>query len=265
MSSNKTNNLVAFEDTENTACAGTAELHGVGEFNREFKIITDKIKRWGIGKLYEIVDGVVPDINSVQPTMRTPSYRESEQDERIQCKCVKTGKLFLFVGTMKKNVPCAATPKLCVKAVVPLTAATKYVAHIVSDPVEMLGEADPLVSAENTGGEMSNPKIPSRRQRDQEAYLRMLQSIAAQREAGLDPDVCMAFITGFVNESRATLYRKMGKTFPPPLKRGYSNFWPLSQIEAYKAKSYRYVKEITSPKLPKVNAETIANSSCAPV
>lgn len=60
-------------------------------------------------------------------------------------------------------------------------------------------------------------------------------SIVAQRQAGLDPDLRMSFIAIFLNESKANLYRKMGKGFPPPIKRGKGSFWPMSQIEAYKA------------------------------
>ena len=53
--------------------------------------------------------------------------------------------------------------------------------------------------------------------------------------AGLDPDLRMSFIPAFLQESKASLYRKMGKGFPQPIKRGKGSFWPMSQIEAYKA------------------------------
>jgi len=66
-----------------------------------------------------------------------------------------------------------------------------------------------------------------------------LDAIAAQQKAGLDPDVRMSFIVTYVGESRANIYRKMGKEFPMPTKRGRGSFWPLSVIDAYKAKTSR--------------------------
>lgn len=66
-----------------------------------------------------------------------------------------------------------------------------------------------------------------------------IDAIAAQRQAGLDPDVRMSFIVTYVGESRANIYRKMGKEFPMPTKRGRGSFWPLSVIDAYKAKTSR--------------------------
>jgi predicted DNA-binding transcriptional regulator AlpA len=62
-----------------------------------------------------------------------------------------------------------------------------------------------------------------------------LKSIAAQRDAGLDPDVRMSFIAHYLGESRANLYRKMGTTFPRPCKRGRGSYWSLSLIDAYKS------------------------------
>lgn len=66
-----------------------------------------------------------------------------------------------------------------------------------------------------------------------------VDAIAAQRQAGLDPDVRMSFIVTYVGESRANLYKKMGQDFPMPTKRGRGSFWPLSVIDAYKAKTSR--------------------------
>jgi predicted DNA-binding transcriptional regulator AlpA len=72
-----------------------------------------------------------------------------------------------------------------------------------------------------------------------EKYLRELEAISAQRAAGLDPDLKMSFIPDFVRESRPTLYRKMGKSFPPPVKRGRGSYWPMSLIEMYKRGDYK--------------------------
>ena len=78
-------------------------------------------------------------------------------------------------------------------------------------------------------------KVKARDSRTQESFQRQYEVIAAQRAAGLDPDLRMSFIPAFLQESKASLYRKMGKGFPQPIKRGKGSFWPMSQIEAYKA------------------------------
>jgi len=78
-------------------------------------------------------------------------------------------------------------------------------------------------------------KVKARDSHTQKSFQRQYEVIAAQRAAGLDPDLRMSFIPAFLQESKASLYRKMGKGFPHPIKRGKSSFWPMSQIEAYKA------------------------------
>lgn len=87
--------------------------------------------------------------------------------------------------------------------------------------------ASPCISKAPAAHDVSNN--PSK------VYARELQLIAAQRAAGLDPDVRMSFVVGYVGECRSNLYRKMGSTFPSPIKRGRGNFWKLSVIDAYKA------------------------------
>ena len=67
-------------------------------------------------------------------------------------------------------------------------------------------------------------------------YAVELERIGLARAAGLDPDVRMEFISLFLNESRANIYRKLKLgQFPKPVKRGRGSFWPMSTIEAYKA------------------------------
>jgi hypothetical protein len=65
--------------------------------------------------------------------------------------------------------------------------------------------------------------------------VQQLEILSAMRASGFDPDMRMSLIPAYLQESKASLYRKMGKQFPHPTKRGKCSFWPMSIIEAYKA------------------------------
>lgn len=68
-----------------------------------------------------------------------------------------------------------------------------------------------------------------------DTFVARLRSIADLRDAGLDPDVDLAFIVAYVGESRATIYDKVARgDLSKPVKRGRSSFWPLSVVDAYK-------------------------------
>lgn len=90
----------------------------------------------------------------------------------------------------------------------------------------------------NTAKEDSRKEVsrdPKFREREVARFHRDLSQVSAQRNEGLDPHVRMSFVSLYLSESKANLYRKMGKGFPKPIKRGHGSFWPMSQIEAYKA------------------------------
>jgi hypothetical protein len=144
----------------------------------------------------------------------TPGYQASSTADRsVIAFCPTTGKSYRIVGLFKM-----------------LTAKPLMSSHPVAD-------ASP--TAMPVGAEQAQNQPPSKIQASNTRALRThhleLDMIAAQRAAGLDPDLRMAFITVFVRESKANLYRKMGNGFPYPIKRGKGSFWPMSQIEAYKA------------------------------
>jgi predicted DNA-binding transcriptional regulator AlpA len=145
----------------------------------------------------------------------TPGYQESAySDKSIVAHCPTTGKSYRVTGLFKKLNP---KPIL-----------TNCHSEDVSASIECQSQNEksesPLVV-----------KVDGRIQRTQVAFQREFEVIAAQRAAGLDPDLRMSFIPAFLGESKASLYRKMGKGFPQPIKRGKGSFWPMSQIEAYKA------------------------------
>lgn len=147
--------------------------------------------------------GIVKTIYRLVST--TPGYQPSPLEDRtVDAVCPETGRHFRVTGTFQKLAPTTAS----------VTQKPDDAAAITVKKVAVTPEA---------------------RREPSPVYQRQCFVVAAQRAAGLDPDLRMSFITVFVNESKANLYRKMGKGFPPPIKRGKGSFWPMSQIEAYKA------------------------------
>ena len=145
----------------------------------------------------------------------TPGYQESvSSDKSVVAHCPTTGKSYRVTGLFKK-----LNPKLIVT-----NCLTKQESAVIPFQPQIAIPADQITV-----------KVKARDSRTQAAFQREYEVIAAQRAAGLDPDLRMSFISGFLQESKANLYRKMGKSFPNPIKRGKGSFWPMSQIEAYKA------------------------------
>lgn len=145
----------------------------------------------------------------------TPGYEASSaNDKSVIAHCPKTGKSYRVTGLFKELKP---KPIVSNSLPLPVQAATPPKSQFdkLLHPIEVKVKAHDL-------------RLRQQFQRDYEV-------IAAQRAAGLDPDLRMSFIPAYVGESKASLYRKMGKEFPSPTKRGKSSFWPMSKIEAYKA------------------------------
>lgn len=65
------------------------------------------------------------------------------------------------------------------------------------------------------------------------AYLKTLEFVLTQKALGHDPYVRIDFAAEFVGESKSNLYKKIGKTFPRPVKRGRASFWLFSDVESY--------------------------------
>ena len=145
----------------------------------------------------------------------TPGYQASiANDKGVIAHCLKTGKTYRVTGLFKKLNP---------KPIV-TNCLTKQVPAAIPSQPQIAISADQIAV-----------KVKVRDSRTQESFQRQYEAIAAQRAAALDPDLRMSFISAFLCESKANLYRKMGKEFPLPIKRGKGSFWPMSKIEAYKA------------------------------
>jgi predicted DNA-binding transcriptional regulator AlpA len=142
----------------------------------------------------------------------TPGYQPSQAvDKTLDAVCPETGRHFLVTGSFKTVVKKSSS-----------------IDYQQTHTMPIVGSCQMLKSSVSTKGISADRNLSY-------TFSRQLTVIAAQRAAGLDPDLRMSFIPDFLQESKATLYRKMGKGFPYPIKRGKGSFWPMSQIEAYKA------------------------------
>ncbi len=185
----------------------TTTFHGI-KTDRHICVYRDEKFTLVKGKLFELQE--TKDDNGKIKLVRkqvstTPGYAENATgDESFIAVCKLTGKRYRVVGLVGD------------KLLNPKSASSSG--------------SKPLEAA--TSPQQSQIAVKQRRD---EKYKRVLDQIVAQRNAGLDPQIRMSFITNFVSESRASLYRKLGTSFPLPVKRGRSSFWTMSSIEAYKA------------------------------
>ena len=170
----------------------------------------------------------------------SPGYVVGSDDEMsFKAICPETKKIFRIVGTLEFSKKQSATPDL--ESSINKLNELSQIAKVILSPVT---SADKVIDDKFCSEKKPVLTNQALEQSKLNALRIQFNKIAAQRDVGLDPDVTMSFITFYVNESKATLYRKMGKTFPLPIKRGKSSFWPLSQIDAYKAGNYAPICEV---------------------
>lgn len=159
--------------------------------------------------------------------------RDPKKDVRLLSIHEKSGVEYLFTGQIfaPKRVKPPKSDFVEPKVDTVIVLKSKLVAS--KAPCSVQG-----VSASNrrSEGKSNEPKQKRTSATRNETYLQRLQIVVAQKAAGDDPPVRMAFLAPYVGESKANLYRKI-KTgeFPVPTKRGTSSFWLLSVVEAYKA------------------------------
>lgn len=224
------------DDTSCMVHESVAKYRGIGKNTGRLKFEVDDQKMWGDGALFTIDRDAGIGVDLSMPVVSSPSYQPSQyQDVHFRCECSSTGKLFLFVGRLETNFFKDSTPPRnelgASKNVPALCTESKTPTH----PSATLTTGS--VAGKTSEFEVQKSVSPPKRDH-MDALMAECKVIAAQRAAGLDPDLRMAFIPIFVGESRANLYRKIGLTFPAPKKRGRGSFWSMSQIEAYMAASH---------------------------
>ena len=209
-----------------------AIYHGTNSDGRH-RIMINGEKNAATAVLYEIVlkkkrDAKAGSIRRLVST--TPGYEKGAEGEMsFIAQCPKSKKRYRLIGWLKS---CSEKPALP-EPLVPVALVVEP-----AMPTATTSEVDKIISKATASEGKVLKKNRSRAVHERHACARELERIAAHRASGLDPDLRMEFIVDYLGESRATLYRKMGKSFPMPIKRGKGSFWPMSQIDAYKAGTY---------------------------
>jgi predicted DNA-binding transcriptional regulator AlpA len=205
----------------------------------------------------------------------SPNYQpNADHDLAIDAVCVKTGVKYQLIGKLTYCKPKALPPShVCslfnaLPSPIPLEASGEIVCNIISADLVRISTSG-VKASQNGIDDVDNCELDSAsiqksanqpenatsaslseeivnegkvksKMRTLENFISELASISAHRQAGLDPDVKVAFIVQYVHESHANLYRKMAAgLFPKPIKRGRGSFWPMSQVEAYKRGEYK--------------------------
>lgn len=115
--------------------------------------------------------------------------------------------------------------------------------------IEMVRQQDMTPTSQSECG-----KKPAK---DHEKLQNELEHLGAIRKAGLDPDLKIRHVCALVQESHASVYRKIKqREFPAPIKRGKGSFWPLSQIELYKSGEWAALSSLMPPAVSDTTPDT---------
>lgn len=261
MKNMKKTSKVVTSATTNTVQPTIARLIGKSD-NGSLRIIIEKVKMLGEGRLcVEISRRIVNGKRKIKYALEytTPGYeRQDDTEVRIRCICRATEKEYLFVGRTrplkKKSDIVSEAPMNTRHSTIDTTQAAEHgavgntavainnIANNVNQPA-----ADSLTTPQLTVASIETVQQPdvaptsqAERGKQHVVNIQELQAeferIGVSRRAGLDPDLKIRHVCALVQESHASVYRKikLGK-FPAPIKREISSFWPLSQIELYKS------------------------------
>lgn len=257
----KKTSKVVTSTTMNTVQPTIARL--IGKSNKgSLRIIVKEVKMFGKGRLYaeishRIVDGKRIIKGALEYT--TPGYeRQDDTEVHIRCVCRATEKKYLFVGKttpFKKQSDIVSEAPMHTRHSTIDTTQEAKLGHIGNTTVTSNSTANkgnqpaadnlltpqPTVAAIETVQQADMaPTSQAERGKSPAVAIQKLQAelefIGAMRKVGLDPDLKIRHVCVLLQESHASVYRKinLGK-FPAPVRRGKSNFWPLSQIELYKS------------------------------
>lgn len=261
MKNMKKTSKVVTSATTNTVQPTIARLTGKSK-KGSLRIIDKEAKMLGKGRLYaeisrRIVDGKRIIKGALEYT--TPGYeRKDDTEVRIRCICRTTKKKYLFVGrtrpVKKKPDIVSEAPMHTRDSTIDTTQAAELgavgntavainnMANNVNQPAaDSLTTPQPSVATIET---VQQPDVAptSQAERGKQHIVNIqelqadLEFIGAMRKAGLDPDLKIRHVCALLQESHASVYRKikLGE-FPAQIRRGKSSFWPLSQIELYKS------------------------------
>jgi predicted DNA-binding transcriptional regulator AlpA len=166
----------------------------------------------------------------------TPGFERSPQDKSFLARSL-TGEIFRIMGIVEKTVKPVQGVEI------------KRVHTFVQRPSQMLDvQNKPLTKHEAHSTAQLPPQSKDSHQPlgdvKKEAKLarlnREFQRVNAQRASSIDPAVRMAFAAHYLGESESNLYRKKAEgQFPQAIQRGKGAFWLMSDLDAFKAGTWR--------------------------
>lgn len=202
---------------KNSPSADTHTYYGLDKIGR-ILVKSNGKKYLVVGKVFKRKKSVDRNGNpkwSRQLVATTPgSEAVSESTKSVIAVCNKTGASFRVIGIFQEVDTSSASKDL---------SSTVTASILTAAPASQQSNA---VTVEN------------KRAKVKQNLAQQLEELSMLRMNGFDPDMRMSLIPAFLQESKASLYRKMGKQFPHPVKRGKCSFWPMSIIEAYKSGTY---------------------------
>lgn len=170
------------------------------------------------------------------PVNATPGYQREPEHKKLLAR-TRTGETFRIIGTVEKTITTAPIQKKSVRTILSTASNTPDNPH--RAPV-----APPRHATSATVSVPAKPAQPKPADAKKQAKLARLQKefqrVTNQRASGLDPTVRMAFAAYYLGESESNLYRRRAEgQFPKPIQRGKGTFWRMSDLDAFKAGTWK--------------------------
>jgi predicted DNA-binding transcriptional regulator AlpA len=167
----------------------------------------------------------------------SPNYRRDDKDKTYVVRST-SGESFRVVGQAQVTASVVAQPNSERMAVPAASMPGRKPEHqaegLPSASAAELLEAPALIS-----GKPSKAEVPRKKPAPTNEEV---QRVARLRADGMDPTVRMAYVSFYIGESPANLYKKILRNeFPAPNKVGNGSFWLLSTLDAYKERRWKHM------------------------
>ena len=171
------------------------------------------------------------------PVNSTPGYKRASEHKKYLVH-TETGETFRVIGTVEKTLTSSAPiQKKSVRTILGSAANAPVNSPRAPAPPSKLALPATVPSAAIPA--QSKP-IDAKKQAKLARLQKEFQRVNAQRASGIDPAVRMAFAAHYLGESESNLYRRRADgQFPKPIQRGKGTFWLMSDLDAFKAGTWK--------------------------
>jgi predicted DNA-binding transcriptional regulator AlpA len=171
------------------------------------------------------------------PVNSTPGYKRAQEHKKYLAH-TDTGETFRIIGTVEKILgPSAPIQRKSVRTI--LGSAANAPVNSPRVPAPTSKYALPATVPLPAKPALSEP-IDAKKQAKLARLQKEFQRVNIQRASGIDPSVRMAFAAHYLGESESNLYRRRAEgQFPKPIQRGKGTFWLMSDLDAFKAGTWK--------------------------